>query len=477
MSRTSSNIVARVAGSPLLWGGALTAGFYGLIFGGVITQPLVVRYTTGHPIEFVTIGLFFFALAAQALRAGGLSRERKALRTIDLGEIPNGGQPPRESVDLQRELSTLYRRLSGTYFYRRLWSALENVRRRETAEGLDEELKYLSDRQADERHANGAFVRVIMWAVPMLGFLGTVIGLTTAIANLSVDANQDSINRVLSGLGAAFDTTALALGLVMVMMFVQFLVDRQERLLLDQVDEATTAELAERFQTGGSADPVLHGVQQMAETVQSAVGEMAANVHDSVRAMAEDVQRLSLRLLKEQAELWSRTMQQSHAQWNRLAEGHQQNLAAAMSESLEVQLRRHAESIVEGELRLAAESRSHWSGIQTALESTTQQMLDVQRQLREQSDLARQVLQATGEVTSLEMALNHNLHKLAEAGQFEETLVSLSAAIHLLAARLGSEDTTQSVRIGLRRSDPPTGSTPAPHHRDSATASRDDEAV
>ena len=34
--------------SPLLWGGALAFCFFGLIHGGVISDPNVVRYLAGH---------------------------------------------------------------------------------------------------------------------------------------------------------------------------------------------------------------------------------------------------------------------------------------------------------------------------------------------------------------------------------------------------------------------------------------------
>ena len=56
-----------------------------------------------------------------------------------------------------------------------------------------------------------------------------------------------------------------------------------------------------------------------------------------------------------------------------------------------------------------------------------------------------QVLQATGEVIKLEQALNDNLRRLAGAKNFEDTVMSLSAAIHLLNTRLGETS---------RRSDP-----------------------
>ena len=47
-----------------------------------------------------------------------------------------------------------------------------------------------------------------------------------------------------------------------------------------------------------------------------------------------------------------------------------------------------------------------------------------------------QVLKATGEVTHLETSLNENLRALAGSKNFEDTVMSLSAAIQLLTSRL-----------------------------------------
>jgi hypothetical protein len=60
-----------------------------------------------------------------------------------------------------------------------------------------------------------------------------------------------------------------------------------------------------------------------------------------------------------------------------------------------------------------------------------------QRELAKQTELLMQVVGATENLASLEHELNRNLTALAGAKHFEETVISLSAAIGLLAARLG----------------------------------------
>ena len=73
-------------------------------------------------------------------------------------------------------------------------------RQRQSHQSLEEHLRYLAERAADRLHASYALVRTVTWAVPILGFLGTVIGITMAIANISPSELQSSLTDVISGL-------------------------------------------------------------------------------------------------------------------------------------------------------------------------------------------------------------------------------------------------------------------------------------
>ena len=101
-------------------------------------------------------------------------------------------------------------------------------------------------------NANYALVRIIIWAIPILGLLGTVIGITIAIANLKPETLEQSMSDVTSGLGVAFDHTGEALTLTMILMFIKYGVERSESRLLAIVDERAEEELIGRFQFTGT---------------------------------------------------------------------------------------------------------------------------------------------------------------------------------------------------------------------------------
>ena len=78
-----------------------------------------------------------------------------------------------------------------------------------------------------------------------------------------------------------------------------------------------------------------------------------------------------------------------------------------------------------------------WEQWQQAAAQSAQQAKDQQTELSRHGDVLLQVLEATGQIINLEQALNQNLRALAGAKNFEDTVMSLSAAIHLLNSRLG----------------------------------------
>ena len=73
----------------------------------------------------------------------------------------------------------------------------------------------------------------------------------------------------------------------------------------------------------------------------------------------------------------------------------------------------------------------------TALSDNARLLHSQQSEMARQSEMLSQVVQATGDIVNLEQGLNDNLRALSGAKNFEDTVMSLAAAIHLLNTRLG----------------------------------------
>ena len=420
------NRIARaIVWSPVLWGCSVTACFYAPILMGMWTHPFVLRYFAGHWAEYVTTTMFFVGIAALVLRTLQMVSQKRILAVPLLDAIPPGGQNVAHCENLLGRLDSQPFEWQDSYLVRRLREALEFVYRKNSAAGLDEEIRYLSDLDASRMQSGYALVWFIVWAVPIMGFLGTIIGITGAVSNLSPKALEESLSGVTSGLGVAFDTTALSLSLSIVLMFIKYFVERYESRLLSLVDERTNAELVGRFEdVSTSAAPEVHTVRRMAETVLAAVENLVVR----------------------QTELWQESLRATHQQWNEQTVATTQVIEHALAGALEQNVRQHAQALAEAERDSAEHNRQHWDRVQQALVENAKVAAGQQQELTRQGEILLQVVGATDQVARLEHELNRNLSALASASHFEETVISLSAAIGLLSARLGQGE---SQRVDL----------------------------
>ena len=410
-----TNLFQAGAKSPILWGTLATAGFYGLIHADVLGGQFLRRYCAGHPVEYVETAMFFVGLAVLVVKALEILGQYQAVSRPVLGPLSPTGRLAEDCGVLLDRLGDLPSGRRNDYLVRRLREALEHVRHRGSADALDEHLKYLADLDAGRQQSSFALLRIIIWAIPILGFLGTVIGITLAVANLAPSALEDSLPKVTAGLGVAFDTTALALALSIVLMFGQFITDRAEGALLAEVDDRVWAELEGRFeQLPAGPDGQLAVVRRMAETVVGATEG----------------------LVRRQAELWQESMEVASARWREMADAAGKQLQTALSSALAASLKAHGQQLAAIEQSAAEENRRYWNQVQRTQAQNTQAMASLQEALAGQAEVLGRAVEAAGEVARLEDALNRNLAALAGARHFQQTVMSLAAAIHLLNARL-----------------------------------------
>ena len=366
----------KIFASPLLWGGILGFGFYVPIHQGWVSNPFVQRYFASHPILYAITIMFFVGLASLIIKYLAVLAERGALRQTP---ILDPRSPQKVDVRYVDHYLTQVQRHTKQYgesvLSRRLQLALLFVKRCGSAEELDTELRYLSEEDSTKADGNYGLVRLVLWAVPMVGFLGTVVGITMALGNLDLNAINESSKMLSAGLAVAFDTTALAIALDLVLYFVQFLVYREENNLLWEVDRLTDNELRGRFE------------MEIASQDNSQVV--------AVRRMIETVVASLEQLMKQNAETLKASM------------------IAALKESVSL----HNQSLTQAE------------------EQFLERLCQLQDGATKQTEAIQKILGTGSQLVKLEENLHQNLAVLAKVGNFEETVNSLAAAIHLLNAR------------------------------------------
>jgi len=148
--------------------------------------------------------------------------------------------------------------IAPSFLADRLDRALETFQLRRNVRDVNEQLATSASVDALAVESSYTMVRVFIWAIPILGFIGTVVGIGAAVSGFStsvaaavdLEVMKQSIGGVTSGLGVAFDTTLLALVMSILIMFPASSLQKAEEDFLGQVDDWCERQLARRLDDG-----------------------------------------------------------------------------------------------------------------------------------------------------------------------------------------------------------------------------------
>lgn len=394
---------------------------------------ILKRYLS-HPVEQVEVVLFCCALGTLFAKLRQSMVERRACSHGLLGRWDGKAVPVDDATKLLAALDRTPRRLHNTFLFQRIAAILEFlVQRRSTVE-LDDHLRTLTDTDGITLDASYSLTRFITWAIPILGFLGTVLGITGAIANVSPESlESQGIKSVTNGLALAFDATALALSLTMITMFLSFLVERSENGVLEKVDRLVDRQLAHRFlRTVADSAPVIAAMESQTQSMLAA----------------------TLQLVQQQAELWAKSMAEIERKTAEAQTSQTERLAAALDTALDRTLKIHAQRLAGMEQQFLAQSIKifdQMGQVSVAVRSAGQEQLvaleRVAKVFAAQVQSLQQVQQGEKHLVQLQTVLQQNLNSIAGTGAFERTLHTLNAAIHLLTARVGDSSTTTALPL------------------------------
>ncbi len=436
-----------------------------------IADEMVLRYLIGHPVSKVTVAMFLIGLASLMGIGFDVLQQFSAEKRILLevtdadpdAEISNDTNRNRQSespsasgnestfelrASLSRETSSassaaseesenpivrhaiacgqsmlaLPRSFQAHYLWERIVNALHSVYRTGTASNVEEELKYLADLDTERQQQRYSLVQILIWATPMLGFLGTVLGISQALGGISVGPDNDfqtMMDGLRGSLYVAFDTTGLALTLSMFLMFGQFLVERFESQLLQLVDGRARAEIAGQFDLSSNGNADLQTAQLERERTAQLERERAAH-SELIEALKSNTQS--------QTEIWRKSIRAAEKAW----------LSSLADVGGEVQSRFHValdESVsslahyLSNAIEKADQSMSHrWEQWQVLLSDNARSMSGHQTHLAEQTNLIHQMLQKTGDINMFESALAKNDEAIAQTTRLREALAELTTA-------------------------------------------------
>ena len=371
-------------------------------------MPLHALLHQRGPTQVVTLVMGGMLVAYLIGKWRRLQREQKAYLAFDL-EIPRlirAGDL--EAITTQAERS---KALVGKRLLRLLgvWDSTGSAFQLERAADADAELYELS------MTSSFSLPKVLLWAIPLMGFIGTVIGMSQAVGSFdavlssadNVDGLKNGLVKVTGGLGTAFDTTYLALVISVILAFPLNVCERNEDRLLSQIDGVVREAVMALSPLGDgeiAAEPARRSDQRgaLSTTAPTLEGEtIAALISDAFEKHLPDPS-----VLVEPAQVYAEQLTQT---------------AVDKLTPLTTLVRDSVEGVSEARLSLQEQSdviRSSMSGLSDDLQQSLRELEPVlaklvshSRQVRSEAEQLDQ-LEAMAELRRSLDALNANLDRL-----------------------------------------------------------------
>jgi biopolymer transport protein ExbB/TolQ len=175
----------------------------------------------------------FWALAIMGYKTAMITRERRLL-DVELVPIAEGMRIlPEDTREFARQVQALPEEQQSGLLPRALLTALRRFSTTRSIQDVSSSTHTIFESEADRLESELSMIRYISWAIPSIGFIGTVRGIGEALAQAD-KAVQGDIAGVTQSLGVAFNSTFIALLISIFLMFLVYQLQLlQERLVFD----------------------------------------------------------------------------------------------------------------------------------------------------------------------------------------------------------------------------------------------------
>ena len=236
---------------------ALWTFFLGLIFTGVFYGGLYPIHTqhkyqmvdmffhggveNRSTIPYYTMVLTCWCLAFLFVKWRKLKVQRRAL-SINLTPVDSRFVITRQIAPLL--VNQLHQRVFQSEKFMLFWRiecALNNLDNLGHVSDVSAVMNDLAENDANWVESSYTLTKGLIWAIPVLGFIGTVLGLSQAVGGFGtvvssgadLETLKNALGGVTSGLGIAFETTLIALVAALVVQLLMTLMLRKEEEFLD----------------------------------------------------------------------------------------------------------------------------------------------------------------------------------------------------------------------------------------------------
>ncbi len=211
-------------------------------------------------LQFITIYTFWFTAGMLFFKYRNLLRERSAF-SLEFITSFTGNREMMGAQTFIGEHAVLAENLKpdqkDLLLVNRINKAIKQVKINNNPADVANVLKTVAETDSGVIDSSSILIRYMIWAIPILGFIGTILGMTQAIGSFDTvlkgigevgfSGVQENLGLVTSGLAVAFETTFLALILSATANLFFNIIQKKEEDLLSDVEEFTTDNIINKY--------------------------------------------------------------------------------------------------------------------------------------------------------------------------------------------------------------------------------------
>jgi biopolymer transport protein ExbB/TolQ len=337
-ARGGARTSQRVGDASVLFAAVLaiapTALVYAVCRFGPQSSQFVQVIVSGKWVNVVSVFFASWAAALLVLKRIALRRQRRALELDLLPRELGDGISSANADRFARHAEGLDAQLPGTFAIKRVVKILRFYQSGRSPQEVASNMRVVAEADAQTVESSYTFVKVLIWAIPIMGFIGTVLGIGESVHGFSdtmqgaqqLEVIRTSLGNVTTGLAVAFNTTLVALVLSVLVMFPMSALQRADESLLGDIDDYLDERLLRRL--ANDNDEQNRGLELFRESL----AEQAAARHAELAELRASLDHAVRDMGKRVLEAWSHVDERLERR-ERVAQDRAQTLVAAFESS------------------------------------------------------------------------------------------------------------------------------------------------
>lgn len=222
-------------------------------------NPYSAMFTERGVTPYFMVLLGFWSLFILFIKSSKIRFQKRLLKCPIVPREQNFVLSPNTADTVLANISEIVDHPKHFILFHRIAETLSNLKNLGMISDVDGILRSYSDSDSEAMETSYTLLSGFLWAIPVLGFIGTVEGLSKAIGSFGAvlasktdtAAITSSLQNVTAGLATAFETTLLALIIALVLHLLTTVMKKREEELLMACSDYCQTNIVSRLRMPG----------------------------------------------------------------------------------------------------------------------------------------------------------------------------------------------------------------------------------